>query len=126
MTKKNTKSKVWKYFRFTHNEDGSPSDSDAPKCRLCLKDVLAKWVNTSNLLNHLKLHHIDKYREISCAAQPSTRLSKDKLITGGQQTLKHCVEKITKFSNNSKEHRRFIEAVTNCIVKDVMPVYAVT
>ena len=40
--KKNTKSKVWKYFGFTPNEDGSgPSDSDSPKCKLCLKNVSA-------------------------------------------------------------------------------------
>ena len=30
-----------------------------------------------------------------------------------------------KFSSNSKEHRRFTEAVTNCIVRDVMSVYTV-
>ena len=34
VAKKNTKSKVWKYFGFTPNKDGSPSDSDTPKCRL--------------------------------------------------------------------------------------------
>ena len=34
VAKKNTKSKVWKYFGFMPNEDGSPSDSDTPKCRL--------------------------------------------------------------------------------------------
>ena len=56
--KKNTKSKVWKYFGFLLNEDGSgPSDSDSPKCKLCLKNVSARWANTSNLGNHLKLHH---------------------------------------------------------------------
>ena len=56
--------KVWKYFGLTPNKDGSPSDSDTPKCRLCLKDVLARWAYTSNLLNHLKLHRISEYREI--------------------------------------------------------------
>ena len=42
VAKKNTKSKVWKYFGFVPNEDGSgPSDSDSPKCKLCLKNVSA-------------------------------------------------------------------------------------
>ena len=85
----------------------------------------AKWANARNLLNHLKLYHINKYKEISHAIQPSTRLSKDTLITDGQQMLRHFVEKMTKFSNNSKEHQRFTKAVTNCNVKDVILVYAV-
>jgi len=124
VAKNNAKSKVWKYFRFIPNEDGSPSDSNSPKCRLFLKDVSVKWANTSNLLSHLKLHHIDKYREIS-HAQSCARSSKKKFTTYGQQTLEQCIEKAKKFSSNSKEHQRFTEAVTNCIVKDVMPVYIV-
>ena len=125
VAKKNTKSKVWKYFGFTPNEDGSPSDNDTPKCRLCLKDVLAWWSNTCNLLNHLKLHHISEYREILREQSSIVSPRKDKFKTDGQQTLEQCVEKISKFSNNCKEHRRFTEAVTNCIVRDVMPVYTV-
>ena len=39
--------------------------------------------------------------------------------------LEQCVEKIKKFSTNSKEHRKLTEVVTNCIVRDVMPVYTV-
>ena len=85
VAKKNTKSKVWKYFGFTPNEDGSPSDSDTPKCRLCLKDVSARWSSTSNLLNHLKLHHISEYREI-LHEQSSTVLSrKDKFKQTGSK-----------------------------------------
>ena len=64
VSKRNTKSKARKYFGLTPNKDGSPSDSDTPKCRLCLKDMLARWAYTSNLLNHLKLHPISEYREI--------------------------------------------------------------
>ena len=42
VVKKNTTSKVWKYFGFMPSKDGSPSDSNTPKCRQCLKDVSAK------------------------------------------------------------------------------------
>ena len=49
--KKNTTSKVWKYFGFIPSEDGSPSDSDTLRCRLCHKGVSAKWVNTINILS---------------------------------------------------------------------------
>ena len=105
VAKKNTKSKVWKYFGFVPNEDGSgPSDSDSPNCILCLQNVSARWANTSNLLNHLKLH---EYREIACAqsSMPTLRSSRrDKFKKDGQQTLEQCVEKVKKFSSNSKEH----------------------
>lgn len=129
VAKKNTKSKVWKYFGFVPNEDGSgPSDSDSPKCKLCLKNVSARWANTSNLLNHLKLHHISEYKEIA-RARSSTEISsssrKSKVKTDGQQTLEQCIEKVKKFSTSSKEHRKLTEVVTNCIVRDVMPVYTV-
>ena len=46
VAKKNTKLKVWKFFGFLPSEDGSgPSDSDSPKCKLCLKNVSAQWAN---------------------------------------------------------------------------------
>ena len=63
IAKKNTTSKVWKYFGFVPDEDGNPIDSDKPKCKLCFKSVSAKWANTSNLLSHLKFGHATKYRE---------------------------------------------------------------
>ena len=111
--KKNTKSKVWKYFGFVLNEDGSgPSDSDSPKCKLCLKNVSARWANTSNLLNHLKLHHISEYRVIARAQSsiPTLRSSRrDKFKKDGQQTLEQCVEKVKKFSTNSKEHENLMK-----------------
>ena len=49
IVKKNTTSMVWKYFGFVANKDGTPSNSDTPRCRLCHKGVSAKWCNTSNL-----------------------------------------------------------------------------
>ena len=125
VAKKNTKSKICKYFGYTPNEVGSPSDSNTPKCRLCLKDVSARWSNISNLLNHLKLHHISEYREILHEKSSTVSSMKDKFKTDGQQTLEQCVEKISKFSSNCKEHQRFTEAVTNCIVHDVMPMYTI-
>ena len=117
---------VWKFFGFVPSEDGSsPSDNDSPKCKLRLKNVSARWANTSNLLNHLKLHHISEYREIARAqsTQSSRSLWRDKIDR--QQTLEQYIEKVKKFNTNSKEHRKVTEAVTTCIVRDVMPVYTV-
>ena len=124
IAKKNTTSKVWKYFGFVTDEDGTHSDNSTPRCRLCHKGVSEKWSNTSNLINHVKLHHGSEYREIK-RAQPVTAKSasrKTNSSSGSQQTLEECVKKT---STNSKDHRRLAQAVTNYIVKDVVPAYTV-
>ena len=70
--KKNTKSPVWNYFGFTPDDEGRPTNYCFPKCRLCFKDVSAKFGNTSNLMKHLRLHHHDEFSDISRArAAPS-------------------------------------------------------
>ena len=95
IAKKNTTSMVWKYFRFVANEDGMPSDSDTPRCRLCHKGVSAKWSNTSNLISHLKLHHGNEYREIKGAQAVTVRSMlvsrKTNSSSSSQQTLEQCV-----------------------------------
>jgi len=35
VAKKNTTSKVWKYFGFVPDEDGNPTNSFTPNCKLC-------------------------------------------------------------------------------------------
>ena len=133
IAKKNTTSLVWKYFGFIANEDGTPSDSDLPRCRLCHKGVSAKWSNTSNLISHLKLHHGNEYREVKRAQAVTGRsvLSSRKTNSSSsssssrQQTLEECFRKTKLLSVDSKDHRRFTKAVTNYIVKDVVPVYTV-
>ena len=117
VAKKNTTSKVWKYFGFVPDEDGNPIDSDKPKCKLCFKSVSMKWANTSNLLSHLKFSHATKYREIKQSkdsSESSTPRRKDKKsLESSQQTLTGYVQKTRLFGTNSKEHRRFTRAVTN-------------
>ena len=65
ISKKNTKSLVWKCFGFTPDEDRKPTNYSNPKCKLCSKDISAKFGNTSNLLKHLHLHHHNEFSEIS-------------------------------------------------------------
>ena len=117
ISKKNTKSLVWKYFGFTPGEDGRPTNYCNQKCKLCFKEVSAKFSNTSNLLKHLRLHHRNEYSEITRAqtAEPRSVKSsgKDKST---QPTLQACLQQSRKYSTNSKEHRRLSNAVTNFIV----------
>ena len=59
ISKKNTKSLVWKCFAFTPDENRKPMNYSNPKCKLCSKDISAKFGNTSNLLKHLHLHKMN-------------------------------------------------------------------
>lgn len=126
ISKKNTKSLVWKYFGFTPDEGGRPTNYCNPKCKLCFKDVSAKFANTSNLLKHLRLHHRNEFSEISRAqaaeCRPVKSSGKNKST---QPTLQACFEQSRKYSTSSKDHRRLSSAVTNFIVRDVMPIYTV-
>ena len=63
IAKKNTTSVVWKYFGFVPDEDGSMKDKGTPKC-----NVTARWSNTSNLMNHLQVHHPKMYAEVKMCA----------------------------------------------------------
>ena len=82
ISKKNTNSLVWKYFGFTPGEDGRSTNYCNLKCKLCFKEVLAKFSIISNLLKHLCLHHRNEYKKITHAqiAQPRSvkSLGKDK------------------------------------------------
>ena len=93
IAKKNTTSMVWKYFGFVASEDGTPSDSDTPRCRLCHKGVSANWSNTSNLISHLG----NEYRKIKCAQAITGRsapvLRKTNSSSSSQQTLEECIRK---------------------------------
>jgi len=127
ISKKNTKSPVWKYFGFTPDEEGRPANCCFPKCKICFKDVSAKFGNTSNLLKHLRLHHVSEFAEITRAqeAQSVESSRKVKFKEDKQPTLQHCLEQTKPYGFNSKEQRRMSAAVTNFIVRDVMPIYTV-
>jgi len=126
VAKKNTTSKVWKYLGFVPDKDGNPVDSATPKCKLCFKSVSAKWANISNLLTHLKNKHAAEYHEIKQSEDSSSSSMprrKENSLERNQQTLTRYINKGRVFGMNSKENRRFTRAVTNFIVKDVVPVY---
>ena len=46
-----------KYGDISDKTSGNPTNFDSPRCKVCSKDITAKWGNTSNLFNHLKKYH---------------------------------------------------------------------
>ena len=57
------RSPVWAYF------DEGPSSASTVTCKLC-DGKLARQSGTTNLFNHLKSHHNDKYLEVVGAKPP--------------------------------------------------------
>lgn len=53
VTKPGTKSIVWDYFGLEKDPEGKPIDDGHVVCRSCLRLVVAKHGNTSNLVAHL-------------------------------------------------------------------------
>ena len=90
ISKKNTKSPVWKYFGFTPDEEGRPTNCCFPKCKICFKDVSAKFVNTSNLLKHLRLDHVSEFGEITRAQEAQSVESICRLSLKKTSSSQHC------------------------------------
>ena len=57
VSKKNTTSAVWQYFRFRPNEKEEAANTDKAICKLCNKKVTARDGNTSYLRTHLRINH---------------------------------------------------------------------
>lgn len=55
----------------------------------------------------------------------TTNRPKAKPQVTGLQTINQCVERTKKYSKTSKEHKRLTDAVTNCIVRNVLPIHTV-
>ena len=74
MDKPNAKSVAWDHFGLEKGRDGKPKDANTAICRACNKRVAAKNGNTSNLLAHLRTHHMIIFSDVSRAMkgkQPS-------------------------------------------------------
>ena len=61
--KADTRSEIWKYFAYFADSKGKPTDTSKPVCKRCLKSVITKGGNTSNLAKHLADRHADLHRE---------------------------------------------------------------
>lgn len=88
--KRNTKSIVWQYFGLECNEDGNLKDRDMAVCNICLKRISAKGGNTSNLFQHVGVHHPQEYskirnKKLTCYGTPR---SKDAAVSTPEESRK--------------------------------------
>ena len=120
--KPNTKSLIWKYFGFVPDDNGKPSNTDKPQCKICCATVATKTSNTTNLRVHLRQKHPQLYTELMKTSEKECSLSTSKTT---DKTLKDLFEARTKLSSNSREHKELTKSVTYFLAKDMLPAYTV-
>ena len=120
--KQNTKSLIWKYFGFVPDNNGKPSNTDKPQCKICHATVTTKTSNTTNLRIHLQQQHPQLYTELMKTSEKECSLSTSKTTN---KTLKDLFEARMKLSSNSQEHKELTKSVTYFLTKDMLPAYTV-
>ena len=118
-------SSVWHYFGFGQDE----TDNDLPTCKLCLRKVRAAGGNTSNLHRHLRDNHPVESSKIA-NAKPGKRRADT--AGAGQSTsqrnqlpITEAFSKLQKYKRGGRQWQKLTDSVTNCLAKDMMPIYTV-
>lgn len=121
------KSAVWSYFGFIPDKDGKPKDLQKPVCKKCHSTVATKGSNTTNLIQHLKLHHPVIYKSVKGQVTTQSTADKPQSSTGElkQMTLQESMCKFQLYPRSSKKWQSLTDAVTYCVAKDMMPLYSV-
>ena len=96
--KPNTKSLIWKYFGFVPDDNGKPSNTDKPQCKICRATVATKTRNITNLRVHLRHKHPQLYTKLMKTSEKECSLSTSKTT---DKTLEDLFEAQTKLSSNS-------------------------
>lgn len=64
LSKRDARSPIWQFYGLPADENGTVIRCDFSICKLCKKGVKAKGGSTSNLRNHLKIHHPSQSRNL--------------------------------------------------------------
>ena len=120
--KPNTKSPIWKYFRFVPDDNGKPSNTNKPQCKICCTTVAMKTSNTTNLYVHLWQKDPQLYTELMKTSEKKCSSSTSKAT---KNRLRHLFEARTKLSNSLWEHKELTKSVTYFLAKDTLCRYIV-
>jgi len=98
-------------------------------CQFCSKEVVAKGSNTSNLISHLRVHHLLNYIDVQKMQKEKTeKASKTGANRGSdakQTTITSTIEKLKKYDRSSKKWKQLMDSVTYFLAKDILPAYTV-
>ena len=117
------KSKVWKFFGFATNENGTIADKKRVNCTLCKKPIQFSG-NTTNLSYHLQHNHPEQYDKICTEKQGAGKVSKGKTVIN-QSTLTACSTRQTPYKRSSQRYLTCEDALVEFICKDFQPISVV-
>ena len=123
MTKPGTKSIVWDYFGLRKDPEGKPIDDGHVVCCSCLRLVVVKHGNTSNLVAHLRVNHSRIHSELQDAMKKSSTSEAGSPAT--QITLQASMEKYQEYDKKGKKWNELTDAVTYYIGKETLPIRTV-
>ena len=128
VSKPRTKSAIWQYFGVKLDSDGKPMDNGLVFCKICHRGVMAKSGNTSNLMAHLKNNHKSVHSQLKIVhTQTVIKPSQQPTIVkpSKQPTIAASLIKSQPYNHQSRRWKELTDAITNYIVKDGLPIYAV-
>ena len=107
---KGAKSPYWQHFGFEVNSEGVKLNESVVKCKLCYRDV-GYSRNTSNLKQHIELHHPESMPGTSGCGSVAKQTIIDSFSTNPRPKLKR----------GGKRDREITEALTRFVAKDMRP-----
>jgi len=111
-------------FGLRADGEGKMINDDVAVCCQCNNNVRASGGNTSNLLSHLRIHHLSKYIQVLQAQKDKARESSTASSSStSQATLPELFTKAQKYERTTKRWREIADSVTYCIRKDMLPIY---
>ncbi|XP_036940317.1 E3 SUMO-protein ligase ZBED1-like [Acanthopagrus latus] len=116
------KSTVWSFFGFR----ASDIDQKDVICKECHRVVSAPKGNTTNLFNHLKTHHKQKYDECMKAKANAGPPNPRQCPAPTQTTITATLHRATPYPSTSQRHAEITDAITFYLAKDMCPISAVS
>ena len=104
------------------NLDGS-ARGDRVECTECGKTIKTKTGNTTDLLSHLKIKHLNKYADVEKRAEEEKKQTAKRPLEHDwyQITLKMIAKKKTKLETSSSRHKKITKKIAGVLIHDFQP-----
>ena len=110
-------SKIWKYFGFQADHQGSITDSKCAVCKIC-NAFIQHSGNTTNLNYHLKHSHPDVHKELLGETSKGKAQMK-------QLTVEGSIAKSVPYGKESVRYKQLVNATAGFICEGLQPVRVV-
>lgn len=111
--KKGTTSPIWNFFGFEPDERGQPKDINKCVCKICASVVRVKDGQTTNLRDHLRVHHPEQYATLNVSVRTGP-------CKKPQPTISGMFAKSTKYKTDSDRWRELTGVVTRYLAKEMV------